>query len=97
MAYLRRVDGQTVLVVANLGARSLGGVRVSSEDAVLPAGRYAVRPIFGGARASTLRVENDRRLRDWSPVAVLQPREVYVLELSPTDGGARVREQQWVP
>ncbi|MBI4410387.1 MAG: DUF3459 domain-containing protein [Gemmatimonadetes bacterium] len=82
VAYLRRVEEQTVLVVANLGTRRLARVTLFSADAVLPAGRYAARPLLGGVREATLGVGTDGRPRDWTPAPALEPLELSVLELS---------------
>lgn len=83
LAYLRRAEGQTVLVVANLGAQRLSGVALSSSASVLPADRYAARPLLGGGPESSITVRRDGRLSGWSPVAALEPFETYVVELSP--------------
>jgi alpha-amylase len=86
IAYLRRDGGQTVLVVANLGDRPVSRLALSSQDAMLPPGRHVVRPLFGPARQTTVRIGADGRLQRWVAVPTLAPFEGYVLELSrPTD------------
>jgi glycosidase len=82
LAYLRRADSGTVLVIANLGGEPLTGLALSSAAAVLPAGRYAVRPLLGRNTTATLRVGRDGRIRGWIPFATLAPFESQVLELS---------------
>lgn len=82
VAYLRRVDGQTVLVLANLGSQPLSGVALSSAGAVFPAGRYVGKPLLGGTEPVPLRVVNDGRLREWAPLAELKPFESHVIELA---------------
>ncbi|HYJ79772.1 MAG TPA: alpha-amylase family glycosyl hydrolase, partial [Longimicrobiaceae bacterium] len=84
LAYLRRVDGQAVLVLANLGGERLSGVELASAQRVLPAGRYTATPLEGGGSASTVRVRGDGKVAGWSPVAALEPFAVHVLELSLT-------------
>ena len=83
MAFLRRTQGQTVLVVANLSDRRLSGVSLSSAASALAAGRYTARPLFGAASGSPLRVGGDGRIRAWTPLPALEPFEAYVLELAP--------------
>ena len=81
LAYLRRVESGTVLVVANLTERSRPAVRLSSAGSVLPAGRYAARPLLGG-RTAPLRVRPDGRISGWTPIRALEPFEAVVLEIS---------------
>lgn len=81
LAYLRRDQGQTVLVLANLGEAPVTGAALSSDVALLPAGQHAVRPLFGPAEATTLRVGRDGRLREWVAVPTLAPLEAVVLEV----------------
>jgi alpha-amylase len=85
LAYLRRTEGRTVLVVANLGNRRLSGLRLSSGEAVLPPGRYIARPLLGTGKPTTLRVGEDGTIRGWVPVPALEPLGSYVLELSRQD------------
>jgi alpha-amylase len=85
LAYVRRDGGQTVLVLSNLGHAPVRGVALSSDAALLPAGRHPVRALFGPARDGTLRVGVDGRIRDWVAVPTLAPLETYVLELHRTD------------
>lgn len=83
LAFVRRAEGRTVLVVANLGERPLTGVRLSSSGAVLPAGRYTARPLLGEGGAAALRVGADGRIGGWAPLPSLAPFALHVLELSP--------------
>jgi len=82
VAYLRRTDDQTVLVVANLGERPVSGLALSSREAVLPRGRYTARPLFGEAQQIRLDVGRDGHIRGWVAVPTLAPFEGYVLEVS---------------
>jgi alpha-amylase len=81
IAYLRQDHGQTVLVLANLTAAPISRLGVSSAEAVLPAGRYTARPLFGPARQARLQVGRDGRLSRWVAVPTLAPHETYVFEL----------------
>jgi alpha-amylase len=81
LAYLRSDEGSTVVVIANLGDAPIRGLSLSA-DGGLDAGSYRVRPVFGEARAGTLRVPARGAIRRWSPVPTLGPREAVVLELS---------------
>ncbi|MBW3552947.1 MAG: DUF3459 domain-containing protein [Gemmatimonadetes bacterium] len=81
LAYLRRVEGQTVLVLANLSDRPLTGVELTSPQ-VLPAGRWVAEPLLGtAADRGEARVRADGRLRGWSPVRTLAPLEARVFLL----------------
>ena len=82
LAYLRVHDGRAALVVANLGETQLGGVRVSSAGAALPAGRYVVRPLLGAGRTMDLTVGADGRVRGLDAVATLPPLGFSILEIT---------------
>lgn len=81
-AYLRRDGEHAVLVVANLGGASVANVRLASRQGVLPAGRYAVRSLLGGAPGAELTVGADGRVGDYAPVAVLGAMESGVYEVA---------------
>jgi hypothetical protein len=80
LAYLRRGNGSTALVVANLGDRAIDGPKLSSA-AVLKPGSYAVRARLGRADASSLRIQQDGRIRAWQPVITMEPLSAIVIEL----------------
>ena len=80
-AYLRRADDDVVLVVANLSDRALRNVRLSSDGAALPSGRYVARALLGDHAAPPLDVAADGRLRAYAPLPVLAPLGLYVLQL----------------
>ena len=80
-AYLRQGTGGTVLVVANLTNTALTGVRLSSTQRVLPAGRYAATNLLEKSAATPLRVGTDGRIRGYVPVGSLAAKEGYVFEL----------------
>jgi glycosidase len=82
VAYLRRKDDRTVLVVANLSAASLSGVSLSSEGRVLPAARYDVRSLIGSQHGATLSVGGDGRIVGYVPMGSLGPLESHIFELS---------------
>src|SRR6185503_2245433 len=79
-AFLRRDEGKTVLVVANLGGRTRTGPTLASDGAVFPPGRYTASALLGPAGAE-LRVPRDGKIRGWKPLARLEPFSAYVLEL----------------
>ena len=85
VAFLRRdaASGRTVLVVANLGATSVAGARLSSDAGALPAGRYEPVSLVGGQAAAPLTVREGGRITDYVPFATLGALEAHVLELSP--------------
>ncbi len=85
LAYLRRAEHGTALVIANLGGQPLTSLALSSAAAVLPPGRYTVRPLLGRNPAATLRVGRDGRLRGWIPYVTLAPFESHILELTRID------------
>jgi alpha-amylase len=82
VAYLRREGGQTVLVLANLGDQPVSRLALGSAAGALPPGRHTVRPLFGPAQQTTVRVGNDGRLDRWVAVPRLAPFEGYVLEIT---------------
>ena len=83
LAYLRRVEGQAVLVVANLSDRPLSGLTLSSAGAVLPAGRHAATPLLGGGSAGTVQIRRDGRIAGWNAVPALEPFETRVVAITP--------------
>jgi alpha-amylase len=82
VAYLRRYEGQTVLVVSNLSERPISRLTLSSSDPVMPPGRHTARPLLGDAERTRLTVRADGRIRDWVALRTLAPLETYVLELT---------------
>jgi len=82
LAYLRRVEGQTVVVLTNLGDAPLTGVEVASPAGAVPAGRYTAEPLLGDpAETPAVRVGNDGRIRGWAPVRALAPYETRIFLL----------------
>jgi alpha-amylase len=81
-AYLRRVDGQVVIVVANLGDAAVTGISIGSAPGVLPPGTYQPRNLLSGPDGPVLEVAPEGRVQEYmSPPATLGPRESLVLEL----------------
>jgi alpha-amylase len=80
-AYLRRDGERAVLVIANLGTARVSGVTIASADRVVPAGRYALNSLLGGAAGRPLRVASNGRVQAYAPMASLGPMEIHVLEL----------------
>jgi glycosidase len=82
-AYARRDGDHVVVIVANLGATALRGVSIATNGAgALPAGRWTVRDLLGGASAAPLTVGNDGQLRGYVPLRTLAPGEGHVFELT---------------
>ena len=81
-AFLRRDGSRAVLVVANLATSARTGVTISSGDGVLGAARYSTRDLLGAAATAPLDVGADGRLRAFTPVASLDARRTYVIELT---------------
>ena len=73
---------RAVLVVANLATTARTGVAISSGDGALRAARYSTRDLLGGAATAPLDVAADGRLRAFTPVATLDARRTYVIELT---------------
>ncbi|HEX2188077.1 MAG TPA: alpha-amylase family glycosyl hydrolase [Longimicrobiaceae bacterium] len=82
LAFLRRAEGRTVLVAADLGGRGLPGLSLRSAAGVLPEGRWTARPLLGGAARADLRAGADGALAG-RVAGALKPFETLVLELSP--------------
>jgi alpha-amylase len=80
-AYLRRDGSRVVLVVANLGGTSASGVTISSAAAALPAGQYTLVSLLGSATAAPLDVAAGGAIASFTPLATLDARRTYVLEL----------------
>ena len=81
-AYLRRAGEHTVLVVANVGTAAISNVTFSSQERVLPPGRYVPINLLGGPPAAPLRIAAQGRIQNYIPLPLLQPMESYVFELS---------------
>ena len=81
-AYLRRKEGSTVVVVANLGSARASGVALRSERGALPPGRYSPRSLFGGGGAPTLSVNSGGAFAGWIPVPALDGLAVHIIEIS---------------
>ena len=81
-AFLRRDGSRAVLVVANLATTARTGVAISSGDGVLVAARYSTRDLLGDAATAPLDVTADGRLRAFTPMATLDARRTYVIELT---------------
>jgi len=81
VAYLRRAAGHAVLVVANLGRRSVSRASLSSAAAALPAGTYAPAMLSGAGAAARLRVGADGAVRAYVPLPAIGPRRAVVADL----------------
>ena len=83
-AFLRRDGARAVLVVANLATTARPGVTISSGDSALVPARYATRDLLVGAATTTLDVAAGGRLQAYAPLATLDARRTYVIELTRT-------------
>jgi alpha-amylase len=83
-AFLRRDGSRAVLVVANLATAPRSGVTVSSGDGALGPAHYATRDLLGGAATAALDVAAGGGLRAYAPLATLDARRTYVIELTRT-------------
>jgi glycosidase len=82
IAYLRRAEGHSVLVVANLGGEAASGVSLGSAANALRPGRYTLRNLLGGPNGATLEVGRDGSIRSFAPASgTIGPREILVLDL----------------
>ena len=82
LAYLRRTNDQTVLVLANLTSQPLAGVELSGGGGTLTAGRYALTALHGDVAAGTLRVAGNGQVRRWIPARALAPMQTYIVRLA---------------
>jgi hypothetical protein len=85
IAYVRRAEGRIVLVIANLGTTRRRGVALSTAEAVLPAGAYDARELFGGARRPGPTIGANGRMMGYMPAPTLGPREAVVIEIQRRD------------
>jgi glycosidase len=82
-AYVRRSEKDVVLVVANLGDTPAARIAVSSEAGALPAGRYSVRNLLGGAGSAPVPVGADGRVKGYAPMSGrIGPHGSVILELT---------------
>jgi alpha-amylase len=81
-AFLRRDGTRAVLVVANLAKEPRTGVTISSGGGALGTARYTTRDLLGGGSAAPLDVAPGGSLRAYVPLATLDARRTYVLELA---------------
>jgi glycosidase len=81
-AFLRRDGTRAVLVVVNLAKEPRTGVTISSGGGALGAARYTTRDLLGGGAAAPLDVASGGSLRASVPLATLDARRTYVLELT---------------
>lgn len=81
-AYLRRDRDRVVLVVANVGTTAATQVTLTSPDAALEPGTYAVTRLLQSGLAPSVVVGVDGRIRGYVPVTTIGPLETWILELS---------------
>ena len=82
VAFLRRAGARTVLVVANAGAVSLGGVTLTSGVRALDAGRMSPRVLFGSARLPAFTVDRSGQLPAGVTLATLAPHSGVIFDLT---------------
>ena len=88
VAFLRRDGARTALVVANLGADSLSGIRLRSDAGALAPGRYWARDLLGTSTLAEFRVSAGGALTDVS-LPTLAPRAGLVFDLTRQRGPQR--------
>lgn len=81
-AFVRRDGDKAVLVVANLGATPLSGVRISSDAGALAESHGPGNNLLGGPDAAPLSVGADGRIQGYVPFRTLAPMSVHVLEFT---------------
>jgi alpha-amylase len=80
-AYLRRTNGQAVLVVANLSGVPVTGAIIGGPAGTLPAGRYTPRSLLGGVNGAILQTGANGTVAGYAPAASLGPHETLVFNL----------------
>ncbi|HEX6559939.1 MAG TPA: alpha-amylase family glycosyl hydrolase [Longimicrobiales bacterium] len=80
IAYARRSDSQSVVVVANLTDHAIAKPLIASSARVLKSGRYGARDALGAA-ATSLRVRGNGVIRGWTPLPSLAPYQTAILVL----------------
>ncbi len=96
VAYVRRVDDEAVLVIANVGREHLSGVKLSAGPAALPTGanapldlltgpgkaRWVANAAQGGPiRAASIPVADDGSFRDYTPMTVIPAQTAFVFRI----------------
>ena len=82
LAYLRRMNDQAVLVLANLTNEPLAGVALSGAARTLTGGQYRLTALHGDVASGTLRVGGNGQVRRWTPVPTLAPLQTYIVRLA---------------
>ena len=85
VAYLRRKDNRTVLVVANLGGKAISGLSLSSTGNVLQPGEYSAKSLLGKSVETRLRVSGSGAIDKWIPVGTIEPHEAHIIDVSRRD------------
>ena len=85
---MRRDGARTALVVANLGADSLRGIRLRSDAGALVPGKYGARDLLGTSTLAEFRVSAGGALTDVS-LPTLAPRAGLVFDLTRQRGPQR--------
>jgi glycosidase len=80
--YLRRVKGNIVLVIANLGMVPLKNVTIMSTNTALPPGHYTTRSLDAGRSARGFSVGSDGRIRNYEPFDILGPMASQVVAIT---------------
>jgi glycosidase len=85
VAYLRRKNSRTVLVIANLGPRPISGVSLSSTGNVLKPGEYRAKSLLGKSIETRLQVSGRGSIDKWIPVGTIEPHEAHIIDVSRRD------------
>ncbi len=82
VAYVRRAGTSAALVVANLSGSARSDPALSSEAKTLKPGKWALKSLLDGTRASPITVDRDGRFASATPLARLAPRTAYIFDLT---------------
>ena len=83
-AYLRRSGDGVVLVIANLSARPLAGLTITSAPNSLEQGRWTAHDLLARTKPASLDIGADGRLQGYVALPRLEPMQGYIFELSKT-------------
>jgi glycosidase len=80
-AYARREGDEVIVVIANVGASTAGGVAITAEGGVLPAGRHATRDLLVGSAGPVIGVDARGA---WEPLRLgaIPPMTVRLLKVT---------------
>lgn len=83
VAFVRRHNDETLLVVLNFGAQPVAGAVFSLAQSDLPAGTYQAQPLLGVAPGAALTVTEGGAIAGYTPLPELAPQTAYIWTLTP--------------